>query len=187
MGPTPTGRLWGPAQVVWKSLDYRLQGSTFQTESCAGGLRRGPLGMKLEPKLEHPCYPDCGLRFLEASTGHNPFLSIHLLLPRLVGSPRSLEDAQAWLGDRDWASLKLGTRRDSGRKRLCLPRPCLDFYSHGLHFPEGPSVCVVSVRSWLDRVSWREFERKGLRHFEVASLTALGRIPSDWRERTPEK
>ena len=148
-------------------------------------MRWGPLGMK----LEHPRYPDCGLRFPEASKGHNPFLPIqgHLLLPRPVGSPRSLEDAQAWLGDRDWASLKLGTRRDSGRKRLCLPRPCLDFYSQGLHFPEGPSVCVVSVRSWLDRVSWREFERKGLRHFEFASLTALGRIPSDRRERTPEK
>lgn len=57
--PLP-GRLWGPAQVVWKSLDFRLQGSTFQTESCAGGLRRGPLGMKLEAKLEHPLTPTMG-------------------------------------------------------------------------------------------------------------------------------
>lgn len=36
-------------------------------------------------------------------------------------------------------------------------------------------------------MSWREFGRKGWRHFEVASLTGLGRIPSDWRERIPEK
>ena len=60
VGPTPTGRLWGPAQVVWKSLDFRLQVSTFQTESCAGGLRRTPLGMKLKPKLEHPLTPTVG-------------------------------------------------------------------------------------------------------------------------------
>ena len=188
VGPTPTGRLWGPAQIVRKSLDFRLQGSTFQTEGCAWGLRRGPLGMKLEPKLEHPLTQTVGYvsqKAPRATTVSYPprppvATSAGRFAPILGGCSGAAGGSGLGFAEA-WNTTRLGT------KKVVPAQALLGVFLPRTTFPRGPlGLCGFRTRL-AGQCELAGVRMQRTEAFEVASLTGLGRISSDWRERTPEK